>query len=71
MPSSGTATLISDLSLTRGAAGERIRRHFEFLRDELPDFARGCLFGNPCAEIVDHQYAVLRVKGSFDSRRWP
>ena len=45
---------------------ERIRRHFEFLRDGLPDFARGCLFGNFSAEIVDHSETLrMRVKGGF------
>ncbi|GAA1561734.1 TetR/AcrR family transcriptional regulator [Kribbella lupini] len=35
---------------------ERIRKHFEFLRDEVVQFGitRGCLLGNFGTEIVDH-----------------
>ncbi|MGW6277436.1 TetR/AcrR family transcriptional regulator [Kribbella sp. NPDC055071] len=46
---------------------ERIRRHFEFLRGELSDFARGCLFGNFSAEVVDHSEPLrMRVRDSLD-----
>ena len=63
----GDSRRLSDLANQEIPPVERIRRHFEFLRDELPDFARGCMFGNFSAEIVDHSEPVrLRVKGSFD-----
>lgn len=46
---------------------ERIRRHFEFLRDELAEFTGGCLYGNFGAEVVDHSEPLrLRVKGGLD-----
>jgi TetR/AcrR family transcriptional regulator, transcriptional repressor for nem operon len=63
----GESRRLSALADSAVSPVERIRRHFEFLRDELPDFARGCMFGNFSAEIVDHSESVrLRVKGSFE-----
>jgi TetR/AcrR family transcriptional repressor of nem operon len=62
----GESRRLQDLTDPALSPVERIRQHFEFLRDELPDFARGCMFGNFSAEIVDHSEPVrLRVKGSF------
>ncbi|MFE5137033.1 TetR family transcriptional regulator C-terminal domain-containing protein [Streptomyces fagopyri] len=39
---------------------ERIRRHFEFLRDETVDrdFTRGCMFGNFATGVVDHSEEI-------------
>ena len=63
----GESRRLADLADPAVPPLDRIRRHFEFLRDELPDFARGCMFGNFSAEIVDHSEPLrLRVKGSFD-----
>ncbi|MFF4764634.1 TetR family transcriptional regulator C-terminal domain-containing protein [Streptomyces sp. NPDC001292] len=49
----------------------RMRRHFEFLRDEQEQYGytRGCLLGNFGAEVADHS-EVLRgkIQESFD--RW-
>ncbi|MFF1821269.1 TetR/AcrR family transcriptional regulator [Kribbella sp. NPDC058245] len=46
---------------------ERMRRHFEFLRDELPEFTKGCMYGNFGAEVVDHSEPLRkRVKGNWD-----
>ena len=62
----GESRRLQDLGDSAASPVERIRRHFEFLRDELPDFSRGCLFGNFSAEIVDHSEPLrLRVKDSF------
>jgi TetR/AcrR family transcriptional repressor of nem operon len=62
----GESRRLQDLGDPELSPVERIRRHFEFLRDQLPDFARGCMFGNFSAEIVDHSEPVrLRVKDSF------
>ncbi|MGW7267714.1 TetR family transcriptional regulator C-terminal domain-containing protein [Streptomyces sp. NPDC054842] len=38
----------------------RVRRHFEFLRDENLDagFARGCMVGDMAVEVADHSEAV-------------
>jgi TetR/AcrR family transcriptional repressor of nem operon len=45
---------------------ERIRRHFEFLRSRLPEYTRGCLYGNFGAEVVDHSEALRRgVQGGL------
>ena len=45
---------------------ERMRRHFEFLRDELPEFTKGCMYGNFGAEVVDHSEPLRkRVKDSW------
>lgn len=63
----GETRRLGDLASSVSSPLERIRRHFEFLRDEVPDFARGCMFGNFGAEIVDHSETLrLQVKGSFD-----
>jgi TetR/AcrR family transcriptional repressor of nem operon len=63
----GESRRLTDLADPAVPPVERVRKHFEFLRDELPDFARGCMFGNFGAEIVDHSEPLrLRVKGSFD-----
>ncbi len=63
----GESRRLADLADPAVPPLARIRRHFEFLRDELPDFARGCMFGNFSAEIVDHSEPLrLRVKDSFD-----
>ncbi|WP_328519414.1 TetR/AcrR family transcriptional regulator [Kribbella sp. NBC_00359] len=62
----GDSLRLGDLADPAVPPVERIRRHFEFLRDGLPDFARGCLFGNFSAEIVDHSETLrMRVKGGF------
>ncbi|MFK4089150.1 TetR/AcrR family transcriptional regulator [Kribbella sp. NPDC020789] len=46
---------------------ERIRRHFEYLRDRMPEFTKGCMYGNFGAEVVDHSEPLrLRVKGSLE-----
>ena len=39
---------------------QRLRAHFEFLRDEIVQhgYTRGCLFGNFGAEIADHNEAI-------------
>ncbi|SDK33662.1 TetR/AcrR family transcriptional regulator [Nonomuraea jiangxiensis] len=39
---------------------ERIRRHFEFLRDGIAgrDFTRGCLVGNFATDVVDHSELI-------------
>jgi TetR/AcrR family transcriptional repressor of nem operon len=57
--------LLGDRSI---APLERIRRHFEFLRDELPEFTKGCMYGNFGAEVVDHSEPLrLRVKDGLDA----
>lgn len=42
---------------------ERVRRHFEFLRDETVDrdFTRGCMFGNFATDVVDHSEVIRSV----------
>jgi TetR/AcrR family transcriptional regulator, transcriptional repressor for nem operon len=47
----------------------RLRRHFEYLGATTAgrDYARGCLFGNFAAEVVDHSDTIRgRVAGAFD-----
>jgi TetR/AcrR family transcriptional repressor of nem operon len=47
----------------------RLRRHFEFLRDELVEhgYARGCLLGNLAVEIADHSEIIrTAVRDGFD-----
>jgi TetR/AcrR family transcriptional repressor of nem operon len=45
-----------DLADTSVKPLDRLRGHFEFLRDEVVEFgsARGCLLGNFGTEIIDH-----------------
>jgi TetR/AcrR family transcriptional regulator, transcriptional repressor for nem operon len=63
----GETRRLTDLANREIPPVERIRRHFEFLRDELPDFARGCMFGNFSAEVVDHSEPLrLRVQDSLN-----
>ncbi|MGC4943181.1 TetR/AcrR family transcriptional regulator [Kribbella sp. DT2] len=52
----GEQRRLMDLADPAVAPTERIRKHFEFLRDEVVRFgiARGCLLGNFGTEIVDH-----------------
>ncbi|MFD5065693.1 TetR family transcriptional regulator C-terminal domain-containing protein [Streptomyces sp. NPDC058394] len=42
---------------------ERVRRHFEFLRDEIVDrdFTRGCMFGNFATDVIDHSEDIRAV----------
>ncbi|WP_189314371.1 TetR/AcrR family transcriptional regulator [Streptomyces brasiliensis] len=47
----------------------RLRRHFEFLRDEQEQygFTRGCLLGNFGAEVADHSMALRgKIHEGFD-----
>jgi TetR/AcrR family transcriptional repressor of nem operon len=47
----------------------RLRRHFEFMATSTAarDYARGCLFGNFAAEIVDHSDTIrAEVASAFD-----
>jgi TetR/AcrR family transcriptional repressor of nem operon len=54
--------LLADRSI---APVERIRRHFELMR--LPEFTKGCMYGNFGAEVVDHSEPLrLRVKGGLE-----
>ncbi|MFG2475696.1 TetR family transcriptional regulator C-terminal domain-containing protein [Streptomyces fagopyri] len=50
---------------------ERIRRHFEFLRDEVVDrdFTRGCMFGNFATDVIDHS-EVIRSAVADGLRTW-
>ncbi|MGW1888543.1 TetR family transcriptional regulator C-terminal domain-containing protein [Streptomyces sp. NPDC001970] len=48
----------------------RLRRHFEFLRDENIDteFSRGCLVGDLAVEVADHSEAVREsVRASLEA----
>jgi TetR/AcrR family transcriptional repressor of nem operon len=67
----GAGRRLEDLADASVAPLARLRAHFEFLRDETVryGFARGCLYGNFGAEIVDHNDAIRdTVRQSLD--RW-
>ncbi|MCX4573001.1 TetR/AcrR family transcriptional regulator [Streptomyces sp. NBC_01571] len=50
---------------------ERVRRHFEFLRDEVVDrdFTRGCMFGNFATDVIDHSDEI-RTAVADSLRNW-
>ncbi|MET9670862.1 TetR family transcriptional regulator C-terminal domain-containing protein [Streptomyces sp. NPDC006475] len=61
--------MLSDASVAPLA---RVRRHFEFLRDENLDagFTRGCMVGDIAVEVADHSEPVrAAVHQSFTSWR--
>jgi TetR/AcrR family transcriptional repressor of nem operon len=55
-PRYGEQRRLTDLADPGVPPVERIRKHFEFLRDDVLDhgITRGCLLGNFGTEIVDH-----------------
>jgi TetR/AcrR family transcriptional repressor of nem operon len=60
---------MDDLADESAAPLVRLRRHFEYLGTTTAarDYARGCLFGNFAAEVVDHSDAIrYRVATAFD-----
>jgi TetR/AcrR family transcriptional regulator, transcriptional repressor for nem operon len=56
----GATRRMQDLSDRRVEPVERVRRHFEFLRDEIAGlgFTQGCLLGNFGNEIADHSATI-------------
>lgn len=56
----GATRRLHDLADQRTPSLERLRRHFEFLRDEIASFGftQGCLIGNFGNEIVDHSATI-------------
>ncbi|MDX3770691.1 MULTISPECIES: TetR/AcrR family transcriptional regulator [unclassified Streptomyces] len=56
----GASRRLQDLAASDIAPLVRLRKHFEFLRDETVDagFARGCLIGNFGAEVADHSETI-------------
>jgi TetR/AcrR family transcriptional repressor of nem operon len=56
----GTTRRLHDLADPSVEPLTRLRRHFEFFRDEVLDhgITRGCLLGNFGAEIADHNEAI-------------
>ncbi|MFD5062546.1 TetR family transcriptional regulator C-terminal domain-containing protein [Streptomyces sp. NPDC058394] len=56
----GASRRLQDLAASGIAPLVRLRKHFEFLRDETVDagFARGCLIGNFGAEVADHSETI-------------
>ncbi|MGN9918765.1 TetR family transcriptional regulator C-terminal domain-containing protein [Micromonospora palomenae] len=65
----GAGLRLEDLADTSVPPVQRIRAHFEFLRDEVVghEYHRGCLYGNFGTEIVDHRDAIRdAVRDSLD-----
>jgi TetR/AcrR family transcriptional regulator, transcriptional repressor for nem operon len=56
----GVSRRLQDLADPSVEPLTRLRRHFEFFRDEVLDheITRGCLLGNFGAEIADHSEAI-------------
>ncbi|MFJ7949429.1 TetR family transcriptional regulator C-terminal domain-containing protein [Streptomyces sp. NPDC096354] len=56
----GASLRLQDLAAPDIAPLVRLRKHFEFLRDEIVNagFARGCLIGNFGAEVADHSETI-------------
>jgi TetR/AcrR family transcriptional repressor of nem operon len=56
----GATRRLQDLADQRIEPLKRLRRHFEFLRDEIVGYGytQGCLIGNFGNEIVDHSVAI-------------
>ncbi|MDF6045947.1 TetR/AcrR family transcriptional regulator [Streptomyces sp. JH14] len=67
----GQTRRLEELSDPAVAPLERLRRYFEFLRDEQVEhhFTRGCLFGNFGSEMADHS-EVLRGGVEHCLGRW-
>jgi TetR/AcrR family transcriptional repressor of nem operon len=66
----GDGQRLSDLADNAVEPVERIRKHFEFLRDRVVEFgiARGCLLGNFGAEVADHSDTIRTgVKSGFEA----
>ncbi|WP_346538827.1 TetR family transcriptional regulator C-terminal domain-containing protein [Micromonospora sp. DPT] len=65
----GDGRRLEDLTDSSVPPVQRLRSHFEFLRDEVVryDYHRGCLYGNFGTEIVDHRDAIRdAVRHSLD-----
>jgi TetR/AcrR family transcriptional repressor of nem operon len=67
----GVERHLQDLADTSVKPLDRLRGHFEFLRDEVVEFgyARGCLLGNFGAEITDHSEPI-RVSVQAGMQQW-
>ncbi|MGW5366065.1 TetR family transcriptional regulator C-terminal domain-containing protein [Actinopolymorpha pittospori] len=67
----GASRRLQDLEDTSVEPLVRLRRYFEFLREEIVDLkcTRGCLFGDFGAEIVDHS-EVIREAVRQSLQRW-
>ncbi|MEW2382820.1 TetR family transcriptional regulator C-terminal domain-containing protein [Micromonospora sp. NPDC047707] len=66
----GAGRRLADLTDEAVPPVERLRRHFEFLRDEVVAYGyhRGCLYGNFGSEIADHSDAIRgAVRDSLDT----
>jgi TetR/AcrR family transcriptional repressor of nem operon len=66
----GASRRLEELARGPGAPLERLRQHFEFLRDEAVgyDLRRGCLLGNFGAEVADHNEQIRAVVGAGFTR---
>ncbi|MEH1055366.1 TetR family transcriptional regulator C-terminal domain-containing protein [Micromonospora sp. CPCC 206171] len=65
----GAGRRLEDLADSSVPPLQRLRAHFEFLRDEVVryEYHRGCLYGNFGTEIVDHRDAIRNaVRDSLD-----
>jgi TetR/AcrR family transcriptional repressor of nem operon len=65
----GDGRRLEDLTDSSVPPVQRLRSHFEFLRDEVVryEYHRGCLYGNFGNEIVDHRDAIRdAVRHSLD-----
>ncbi|MGN9777677.1 TetR family transcriptional regulator C-terminal domain-containing protein [Micromonospora sp. H33] len=66
----GAGRRLEDLTDSSVPPVQRLRAHFEFLRDEVVrhGYNRGCLYGNFGTEIVDHRDAIRdAVRHSLDT----
>lgn len=56
----GASRRMQDLAASDVAPLVRLRKHFEFLRDETSNagFTQGCLIGNFGAEVADHSETI-------------
>ncbi|MDX6295292.1 MAG: TetR/AcrR family transcriptional regulator, transcriptional repressor for nem operon [Kribbellaceae bacterium] len=68
---SGVERHLEDFADTSVKPLDRLRGHFEFLRDEVVEFgyARGCLLGNVGTEIIDHTESI-RASVQEGMQRW-
>jgi TetR/AcrR family transcriptional regulator, transcriptional repressor for nem operon len=67
----GVERHLEDLADTSVKPLDRLRGHFEFLRDEVVEFgyARGCLLGNFGTEITDHSEPI-RASVQAGMQQW-
>jgi len=67
----GESRRLADITDTSVPPIDRLRTHFEFLRNEAEsrEYARGCMFGNFGAEVADHS-DTMRATVEHALQQW-